>query len=70
MSVRIGPGDLAAARARYAAALGLGRARGARSFLDPVTRALRSLAGPGVAAGDPRRAVRICCCSRGPACWR
>jgi hypothetical protein len=52
-------GDLAAARARYAAALGVGRARGARQFGETVTRALRSLAGLSVAAGDPRRAVRV-----------
>src|SRR5262249_12881506 len=52
-------GDLAAAHAHFAEVLRLGRANGARSFLGPVTRALRMLAGLSVATGDPRRGVRI-----------
>src|SRR5262249_30258384 len=52
-------GDLAAARTRYAAALGVGRARGAQSLLGLVRRALRKVAGLRAAAGDPRRAARL-----------
>jgi tetratricopeptide (TPR) repeat protein len=52
-------GDLAAAHAHFADVLRLGRANGARSFLGPVTVALRILAGLSVATGNPRRGVRI-----------
>jgi tetratricopeptide (TPR) repeat protein len=52
-------GDLAAAQAHFAEALRLGHANGARSFLGPVTHALRFLAGLSVATGDPRRGVCI-----------
>src|SRR5262249_88152 len=52
-------GDLAAAHARLPGALRLAHAYGARSFLGPVTRGLRILAGLSVAMGDPRRGVRI-----------
>jgi hypothetical protein len=51
--------DLTIAHARYAEALHVGQANGARSFLRPVTRVLRRLAALSIAAGDPRRAVRI-----------
>ena len=52
-------GDLSIAHARYAEALRVGRANGARSFLRPVTRVLLRLASVNSAAGDPRRAARI-----------
>src|SRR5262249_28093606 len=43
----------------FAEALRLCHPNGARSFLGPVTGALRELAGLSVATGDPRRGVRI-----------
>jgi hypothetical protein len=52
-------GDLSIAHARYAEALRVGRANGARSFLRAVSRLLLRLASVSIAVGDPYRAARI-----------